>query len=44
MLDIVLGATAGGDVTEVQFFVSYLNLANTAQYHRGHRIIGGSLS
>lgn len=26
MFDIVLGATSGGDMAEVQFFVDYLNL------------------
>lgn len=30
MFDIILGATSGGDMAEVQLFVDYLNL-NTAQ-------------
>lgn len=41
MLDIVLRATSGGDMAEVQLFVDYLNL-NTAQQHRGHMVIGYS--
>lgn len=41
MLDIVLGATSGGYMAEVQFFVDYLNL-NIAQQHREHIVIGYS--
>lgn len=29
MLDIILGATARGDMAEVQFFVDYHNLQNS---------------
>lgn len=37
MFDIVLGATSGGDMAEVQFFVDYLNLY-TAQRSKGQRL------
>lgn len=34
MFDIVFGATARGDVAEVQLFVHYLNLKTGRQIHR----------
>lgn len=34
MFDIVLGATARGDVAEVQLFVHYLNLKTGRRTHR----------